>query len=127
MGLASHADLQAKLTPEPAPKTFWSAVKTFFLPTEKIVPAVCIPPGASLLLMDISDELRDEMQVGRVEEVTFTQISAAANSYRDAVRFQNGREVLLQRLKEGQRIRVLALSANTEAEYITATPRVFPR
>ncbi len=45
-----------------------------------------------------------------MEEVTFTQISAAANSYRDAVRFANGREVRLQELREGQRVRVLDLS-----------------
>lgn len=43
-----------------------------------------------------------------------TQLSAGAFSYRDAVRFSNGREVLLQRLKEGQRAVVLCLSLPDE-------------
>ena len=37
--------------------------------------------------------------------MTFTQISAAVNSYRDAVRFANGRELRLQELREGMRVR----------------------
>jgi hypothetical protein len=44
-----------------------------------------------------------------VQEVTFTQIGVSG--YRDAIRFANGTELLLQRLSVGQRIRVLALSA----------------
>jgi hypothetical protein len=48
--------------------------------------------------------------------VTFTQITAAANTYRDAVRFTNGREVRLQELREGQRVRVLDLSAAEELD-----------
>ncbi|MGH9517730.1 MAG: hypothetical protein ACRD3P_18850 [Terriglobales bacterium] len=43
-----------------------------------------------------------------IHEVTFTQIGTAG--FRDAIRFQNGMEVLLQRLTQGQRVRVLALS-----------------
>ena len=54
--------------------------------------------------------LQHEFGVGPVENVTFTQISAAAHSYRDAVRFRNGREIRLQELREGQRVRVLDLS-----------------
>jgi hypothetical protein len=54
--------------------------------------------------------MQQELSVCPVEEVTFTQISAAVNSYRDAVRFRNGREVRLQELREGQRVRVLDLS-----------------
>jgi hypothetical protein len=44
------------------------------------------------------------------EEVTFTQITATVNSYRDSVRFSNGRVLRLQELREGQRVRVLDLS-----------------
>jgi hypothetical protein len=79
-------------------------------PRAKPVPAVCIPPGARLLLRDISEQWQKELGVGAVEEVTFTQITASPNSYRDSVRFPNGREVLLQRLQEGQRVRVLRLT-----------------
>jgi hypothetical protein len=112
MGLACPADLQLKAASEPPrPMTFWSALKVLFAPPEaESVTAVCIPPGARLLLMDIPERLQDEIGVGRVEEVAFTQISAETNSYRDAVRFRSGCALLLQRLHEGQRVRVLSLA-----------------
>ena len=90
-------------------------VKAFFNPPRTApVPAVCIPPGARLQLQDIPVRLQHEFAVGPVEDVTFTQISASVNSYRDAVRFANGREVRLQELREGQRVRVLDLSMAEE-------------
>jgi hypothetical protein len=46
----------------------------------------------------------------------FTQITAAANAYRDAVRFRNGAEVLLQRLDEGQRVDVISVSVPEPVE-----------
>src|SRR5579885_487060 len=97
--------------PAPARRSFWHAVKDFFNPPKaEPVPAVCIPPGARLRLQDIPARLQDELGVGPVEDVTFTQISAAVNSYRDAVRFSNGRQIRFQELREGQRVRVLDLS-----------------
>lgn len=78
------------------------------------VPAVCIPPGARLRLQDIPQRIQTDLGVGPVEEVTFTQITAAINTYRDAVRFANTREMRLQELREGQRVRVLDLSAAEE-------------
>jgi len=74
------------------------------------VVAVCIPPGARLLLSDIPRSLQVEMGIRATEEVTFTELTASPFEYRDAIRFQNGRELLLQRLKEGQRVRVLSFS-----------------
>jgi hypothetical protein len=61
-------------------------------------------------MQDIPLRLQNELGVGPVENVTFTQISAAVNSYRDAVRFANGRELRLQELRDGQRVRVMDLS-----------------
>jgi hypothetical protein len=92
-------------------------VKDFFNPPKtEPVPAVCIPPGARLRLQDIPARLQHELGVGPAEDVTFTQISAAVNSYRDAVRFANGREVRLQELREGQRVMVLDLSVAEELD-----------
>jgi hypothetical protein len=105
IGLASASDLPADGNPE----SFWSRVQTFFDPLPKSLPAVCIPPGASLRLMDIPEKLQREFGIGPVEDVMFTQLTAAANTYRDAVRFSNNREILLQGLREGQRVRVLTL------------------
>ena len=80
-------------------------------------PAVCFPPGARLRLRDLPRYLQFRLQVGTVEEVTFVEQSAEAFSYRDAVRFCNGREILLQHLRCGQRVDVLSLSgAEEEAE-----------
>jgi len=118
LGLASPKDLKCAADP-PAPRrqSFWRAAKEFFNPPKtKPVAAVCIPPGARLELQDIPARLQHDLGVGPVEPVTFTQISAAVNSYRDAVRFLNGREVRLQDLREGQRVRVLDLSVAEELD-----------
>jgi hypothetical protein len=74
-------------------------------------PAVCIPPGARLRLHDIPGPVRKQCNVGMTEEVTFVQLSATEYQFRDAVRFNNGREILLQMLKEGMRVDVLSLSS----------------
>jgi hypothetical protein len=63
---------------------------------------------------DIPIELQSSLKVGSAEEVTFTQLTAAANSYRDAVRLKNGNEIHLQELIEGQRVRVLQLALANE-------------
>jgi len=111
MGLASPADLRRIAEPREPATGFWSAVKNFFSPPHtEPVPAVCIPPGARLMLSDIPARVQSEMAVGTEEEVTFTQITAAINSYRDSVRFANGRVLRLQELREGQRVKVLDLS-----------------
>ena len=78
--------------------------------------AVCVPPGARLLLRDIPQDLRRQFGVRATEEVTFVQLSAEAYQFRDAVRFTNGREVLLQRLKCGQRVEILNLCSDDSRE-----------
>jgi len=110
LGLASPEDL--KPTPKAAGRRgFWRAMQEFLNPSKgKPVCAVCIPPGARLRLQDIPARLQHEFGIGPEEEVTFTQISASAHSYRDAVRFRSGREIRLQELREGQRVKVLDLS-----------------
>ena len=89
------------------------SLKQVFSPSS--VPAVCVPPGARLLLQDIPERLQQPLNVGAVEEVTFVEQSAEAFQYRDAVRFGNGREILLQQLACGQHVQVLSLySAHSE-------------
>jgi hypothetical protein len=118
LGLASPDDLKRLANP-PAPvrKSLLCTLKDFFNPPKTDpIPAVCIPPGARLQLQDIPVRLQNDLGVGSVECVTFTQITAAVNSYRDAVRFANGREVRLQELREGQHVRVLDLSMAEELD-----------
>jgi hypothetical protein len=118
LGMASPRDLRRLTEPlQPAQKSFLRGLREFFNPPKnEPVPAVCIPPGARLELADIPARLQHELGVGPAERVTFTQITAAANSYRDAVRFANGRELRLQELPEGQRARVLDLSTAEELD-----------
>jgi len=76
--------------------------------------AVCVPPGARLCVRDICTQLQQDIGLpGDVQEVTFTQTGTGIG-FRDAIRFSNGREISLQRLSEGQRVRVLSLSSVEE-------------
>jgi len=110
IGLISDSDLgQVKAV------GLWSTLKGLFRSSGPIqATAVCIAPGARLLLRDIPEEMQRLMKVGPAEQVTFTQLTAEVNTYRDAVRFGNGAELLLQRLREGQRVKVLQLSLSNE-------------
>jgi hypothetical protein len=111
LGLASPADLKRATCPPTAPRRFWNVLTSFFNPTQTDpVCAVCIPPGARLNFHDLSIRLQRQFDVGAVETVTFTQITASAHAYRDAVRFRNGRVIRLQELSEGLRLTVLDLS-----------------
>ena len=113
LGLTSAAEvLRETVEPKTNPElSFFQRLKKWFSPpaqTECTV--VCVPPGARLLLRDIPDKMQQQFCLySSVQEVTFTQIGTVG--FRDAVRFANDKEVLLQRLIEGQRVRVLALSA----------------
>jgi hypothetical protein len=69
-----------------------------------------------LLLRDIPKTMQRQFDVQATEEVTFVQLSAEAYQYRDAVRFKNGREVLLQCLMCGQHGEVLSLCLGESRE-----------
>jgi len=118
LGLASPADVaRAAAVAAPAKKSFITMLKEFFNPPVSCpVPAVCIPPGARLRVQEIPQRLQTALAVGPAEDVTFTQLSAAANTYRDGLRFSNGREVRLQELREGMPVRVLDLSCAEELD-----------
>lgn len=97
--------------------TFWELLKSAFRPLKvHSVPAVCIPPGARLILQDIPYDIQFSLAVGPVENVTFIQLDIVENRYRDAVRFANGAETLLQCLADGQRVFVVRLGSDTEEE-----------
>jgi hypothetical protein len=93
------------------------------------LPALCVRPGARLRLYDIPGDLQRRLGVGAVEEVVFIEQSLEAFTYRDGVRFANGREILLQQLACGQRAEVLSLGGGDEESKaqrrIRAIHRVF--
>lgn len=111
MGLASPADLRRD-PHTPAGPNLWARVKQWFLPVaHRPVPAVCIPPGARLKLNGVPSSLQEQYSLRDSEEVTFTQLSASSYAYRDAIRFENGKTVLLQDLPEGLTVTVVSLAA----------------
>jgi hypothetical protein len=74
--------------------------------------AVCVPPGARLVLHNTPAAVRACYGgLAETEEVTFVQTTAAANVHRDAIRFDDGRQFLLHLLPEGLRLRVLRLDS----------------
>jgi len=118
LGLASPGDVKCSVPTRTTTRMSpWARLKEFFNPpVVQPVAAVCIPPGARLRLHDIPIRLQREAGVGPEAEVRFTQITAAANSYRDAMKFENGREIRLQEMREGQRVKVLDLSSAEELD-----------
>jgi hypothetical protein len=118
LGFASSSDLCMADVTRARPEGIWSALKKLFdpLPKAEVVPAVCVPPGACLMLQDIPTRLQRELEIGATEEVIFTQLSASEYTYRDAIRFKNGCEMLLQKLSEGQRAKVIDLSSREAFE-----------
>ena len=83
--------------------------------------AVCIPPGARLVLREIPSRLQSELGFRTEEEVVFVQVGMDSGRHRDAVRFTNNQELLLQRLAEGQRARVISLGGDAATVEETLT------
>lgn len=83
--------------------------------------AVCIPPGARLVLRDIPARLQSSLGIGTEEEVVFVQVGMDAGRHRDAIRFRNNQELLLQRLAEGQRARMVSLGGDMATVEETVT------
>ncbi len=125
-GLASVDDLRILERPQPAPAgtSIWGRFQHWLdnkkrqmnYDARRALPAVCIPPGARLQLSGIPARLQVQYGVGANEEVTFVQLSAEPFRYRDAIRFRNGQEMLLQGLNEGLQVNVLSLSLAEEEE-----------
>lgn len=127
-GLAAPADLRAEqqaLRPV-ARKSFWEWLKGVLEDSQRCsnVPAVCVPPGAHLLLKNIPEEFQRQWRTKDKEHVVFMQVSAAENTFRDAVQFHHEREVLMQNLPEGILVQVLSLGGMEvgDEEDIAARP-----
>jgi hypothetical protein len=128
IGLTAPAELERRATLAQTrceKKSFWSMLKAALLPPNlPEVPAVCVPPGARLHLSEIPVCLQQELGLGSEEIATFTQTTAMPNTYHDAISFRNGRQVLLQVLREGQRVQVLSLGCSEPEEAPTMADRL---
>jgi hypothetical protein len=78
------------------------------------VQAVCIPPGAKLSVFGIPVDLQRKLEVSENERVVFVQTNENAFAYRDAIRFLNGKDVLLQKLRPGIRMKVRSMGGDVE-------------
>jgi hypothetical protein len=120
-GLASVTDLRNLEKPAPGAGV-WARLKCWVEnqrnwingDLKRAIPAVCIPPGARLLVDEIPSLMQKRFGVGPREDVTFAQLTAEPFRYRDAIRFNNGQEILLQKLSEGLRMDVLSLALAEE-------------
>jgi len=123
IGLASPLDLHPKAREVPTSSlTLWQRIKDFLASDCLTVPAVCIPPGACLILRNIPLDLQKEWGVSEEENILFVQTSAEVNTYRDAFCFRNGRVVSLQRASEGILAKVVSLGGNVDTEREPAIP-----
>ena len=111
LGFTSPAELERR--PEMRGWRSWFSLR-------QVPCAVCIPPGAQLVLRDIPPRLQSSLGIRAEEEVVFVQIGMDAGRHRDAVRFGNNQELLLQRLGEGQRARMVSLGG--DAPMVEETP-----
>jgi hypothetical protein len=125
-GLASDADLQALTSIRPAPQGagFFGRLRHLFKESRRLaspelrreLPAVCVLPGARLYVEGIPSDVRAVCGVGEAAEATFVQLTAEPFRYRDALRFANGAEVLVQKFPEGMEVEILSLALAEDPE-----------
>jgi len=119
IGFVSLNELcNARQQAECQPADVWSKLKSWFTapPVRPAVPAVCIPPGARLKVRAIPERMRRTLNAEPEEELTFTQITASWNQFRDALRTKNGQEILLQSVGTGLQVQVANLTLAEELQ-----------
>jgi hypothetical protein len=117
--MATPTDIAAAKRPKAQAgcrRSWWSALKHWMDVDQ--VPAVCIPPGAYLFMNHIPEWLRRAFALRAVENVTFVQLSADAYRYRDGIQFWDGKQVLLQEIREGVHFKVLSLGPEPDAQRV---------
>jgi hypothetical protein len=112
IGLASPLEMAAKgvRCKIGSRRSWWSAWKFRMdrLRRPGVAAAVRVSPGTRLRVNSVPSEIRKEFGIDAVEHVNCVQLGAEAGCDRDAIRFRNGRHVLLQRFGEGVWFEVLA-------------------
>jgi hypothetical protein len=115
LGFCAQAELEKELS-RGAFARGWSSFLRWLYPRKKCgLTAVCVPPGARLLISGVPEKARPGFELLALETVEFTQLSERSYAYRDALKFFDGENVLLQKLPEGLRVTVLALAPEQEA------------
>lgn len=116
-GLTTEADIRMADAAPPTARGWWHAISQWLQDNYQQDPcAVCIPPGARLVLLDVPPNTQRDLGISANEPVTFTQISSDWGPHRDAIRLSTGRELLLQSLPVGQHIRIVTLTLAEDLE-----------
>jgi hypothetical protein len=116
IGFTSAADLNRKAEDRNC-MSFWRRLKESVVSSDRPpTPALCVPPAARLLLRNVDAGLRRKYGLGSEEEVTFVQLSADPNTYRDAICCRSGMVLRLQELPVGQMAVVLDLAGDTRED-----------
>ena len=63
--------------------------------------AVCVPAGVRLRLEGLSEAVQRALRIGPTQVVEMIRLPSRGHTHRDAVRFADGRELLLQSLNVG--------------------------
>ncbi|MBX9741405.1 MAG: hypothetical protein K2X62_15125 [Beijerinckiaceae bacterium] len=69
--------------------------------------AICIQYDTPMILENIPKDLQAALKIGEMEEVVFVKLDRG--SYRDGVRFANGKQISLQQLSAGVGVFVVSL------------------
>ena len=113
-GFVSQSELTAFTCSHP---TLWKKICAWF--RNETPCAVCLPPGATLLMRDVPGWLRSGFPGDADEQVTFMQ--ADSREFRDGIQFRWGASVLIQQLPAGQVADVLALAPISSVPIATLT------
>lgn len=117
IGFVSPTELGAvPPSPQCTNAEFWSKVKAWFAgpPVRSAIPAVCIPPGARLIVQSVPDRVQQLLQAKPGDEVIFTETTATWGQFRDALRIRANQEILLQSLGEGLEVQIISMASSEE-------------
>jgi hypothetical protein len=118
LGFCAATELQQELNRSSLARG-WSSFMGWVFPRRQCgLTAVCVPPGARLLVSNVPEKGKPGFELLERASVTFTQLSARSYAYRDALRLPDGEPVLLQKLPEGLRVTVMALVSDEETPKI---------
>jgi hypothetical protein len=124
LGFCAAAELQREMD-RSALARGWSSFMRWLFPRKQCgLTAVCIPPGARLLVSEVPNAVRPFWGAWELKTVDFTQLSERSYAYRDALRLPHGETILLQRLPEGLRATVMALAPDEEALEVRVRERM---
>jgi hypothetical protein len=123
VGLVSCADYSA-WNAECKASGWWKWFRGMMAAEDSPKPVVCIPCGAQLRMLGIPKNLQRQLSVTDAEDVTFRQVTSDPNRHRDALCFENGVVLSIQSLDEGQKLRVIRLSAEPDNEIRVDEPEI---